>query len=60
MRLAGPAGRPLRVPGAPLTAELLREITDLIMGAVRDQLAEVRGEPPPETFFRRPPAREAS
>jgi 1-acyl-sn-glycerol-3-phosphate acyltransferase len=44
----------------PLTAELLREVTDLIMGKVRDQLAEVRGEPAPEGFFRRPPAREAS
>jgi hypothetical protein len=30
------------------------------MGKVRDQLAEVRGEPAPEGFFRRPPAREAS
>jgi 1-acyl-sn-glycerol-3-phosphate acyltransferase len=46
--------------GKPLTAELLREVTDLIMGKVRDQLAEVRGEPAPEGFFRRPPAREAS
>ena len=41
----------------PLTAELLREVTDVIMGAVRDQLAEVRGETPPAEFFRRPPAR---
>ena len=46
--------------GKPLTAELLREVTDVIMGAVRDQLAEIRGETPPEQFFRRPPAREAS
>jgi 1-acyl-sn-glycerol-3-phosphate acyltransferase len=46
--------------GRPLTAELLREVSDLIMGVVRDQLAEVRGEQPPEQFFRRPPAREAS
>jgi hypothetical protein len=30
------------------------------MGAVRDLLAEVRGESPPPEFFRRPPAREAS
>jgi len=44
----------------PLTADLLREVTDVIMGAVRDQLAEVRGETAPAEFFRRPPAREAS
>lgn len=42
--------------GRPLTAELLREVTDVIMGAIRDQLAEVRGETPPTEFFRRPPA----
>jgi 1-acyl-sn-glycerol-3-phosphate acyltransferase len=46
--------------GRPLTAELLREVTDVIMAAVRDQLAKVRGETPPPEFFRRPPAREAS
>ena len=44
----------------PLTADLLREVTDVIMGAVRDQLAGVRAETPPPEFFRRPPAREAS
>ena len=41
--------------GGPLTAELLRETTDLIMGRIRDQLAEVRGEPAPRTFHPRPP-----
>lgn len=47
--------------GRPLTAELLREVTDLIMGAIRDELAQVRGEPAPTVFYRRPPAtREAS
>ncbi len=47
--------------GRPLTAELLREVTDVIMVAIRDQLAEVRGETPPTEFYRRPPAaREAS
>jgi 1-acyl-sn-glycerol-3-phosphate acyltransferase len=47
--------------GKPLTAELLREVTDLIMGAVRAELAGVRGEPAPTAFYRRPPAaREAS
>ena len=46
------AGRPVRParrgPGRrPLSAELLRETTDLIMARVRDQLAELRGEPAP-------------
>jgi 1-acyl-sn-glycerol-3-phosphate acyltransferase len=40
--------------GEPLTAELLRETTDLIMGRVRDQLAELRGEPAPTAFHPRP------
>lgn len=50
------AGPPLDLSayrGRPLTAELLREVTDVIMDAVRDQLAEVRGERPPELFWRR-------
>jgi 1-acyl-sn-glycerol-3-phosphate acyltransferase len=57
------AGPPLDLSayrGRPLTAELLREVTDVIMSAVRDQLAKVRNETPPPEFFRRPPAREAS
>ena len=57
------AGSPIDLSayrGRPLTAELLREVTDLIMGRVREQLAEVRGEPAPVEFYRRPPAREAS
>src|SRR3954453_22750935 len=40
--------------GRPLTADLLRSTTDLIMGRVRDQLAELRGEPAPTTFYARP------
>jgi 1-acyl-sn-glycerol-3-phosphate acyltransferase len=36
--------------GEPVTNELLREVTDLIMGRVRDQLAEIRDEQPPATF----------
>jgi 1-acyl-sn-glycerol-3-phosphate acyltransferase len=40
--------------GAPLTAELLRETTDLIMSRVRDQLAELRSEPAPAAFHPRP------
>ncbi len=41
--------------GEPLSAELLRETTDLIMGRVRDQLAELRGEPAPGAVHPRPP-----
>ncbi|TFV69568.1 1-acyl-sn-glycerol-3-phosphate acyltransferase [Blastococcus sp. CT_GayMR19] len=40
--------------GAPLTGELLKETTDLIMTRVRDQLAELRGEPAPLAFHPRP------
>lgn len=43
--------------GRPLDAALLREVTDLIMTRVRELLAEVRGEPAPETFYRRGSAR---
>ena len=42
--------------GGPLSAQLLRETTDLIMSRVRDQLAELRQEPPPPTFHPRPAA----
>jgi hypothetical protein len=37
-----------------LSAQLLRETTDLIMYRVRDQLAELRSEPAPPTFYPRP------
>jgi 1-acyl-sn-glycerol-3-phosphate acyltransferase len=40
--------------GRPLTGELLKETTDLIMSRVRDQLAELRGEPAPLAFHPRP------
>ncbi|MHA6796016.1 lysophospholipid acyltransferase family protein [Pseudonocardia bannensis] len=39
--------------GRPIDAVLLREVTDLVMGRVRDLLAEVRGEQAPVEFFRR-------
>ncbi len=39
--------------GRPLDAGLLREVTDLLMGRVRDLLADVRGEQAPASFFRR-------
>jgi 1-acyl-sn-glycerol-3-phosphate acyltransferase len=41
--------------GQPLSTELLRETTDLIMARIRDQLSELRGEPAPQTFHPRPP-----
>jgi 1-acyl-sn-glycerol-3-phosphate acyltransferase len=40
--------------GAPLSTELLRETTDLIMSRVRDQLGELRAQTPPAAFHPRP------
>jgi 1-acyl-sn-glycerol-3-phosphate acyltransferase len=40
--------------GQPMTAELLKETTTLIMTRVRDQLADLRGEPAPAAFHPRP------
>jgi 1-acyl-sn-glycerol-3-phosphate acyltransferase len=37
----------------PIDAALLREVTDLLMVRVRELLAEVRGEPAPQEFYRR-------
>lgn len=47
-------GEPLdlsRFRGKEPTAETLREITDEIMGAVRSEVADLRGERAPEEFF---------
>jgi hypothetical protein len=47
-------GKPVdldRFHGAEPTATTLREMTDTIMRAVRDEVAVLRGETPPETFF---------
>ncbi|MCZ2829494.1 lysophospholipid acyltransferase family protein [Modestobacter sp. VKM Ac-2986] len=44
--------------GEPLSGELLREVTDLLMTRVRDQLGELRGEQPPTTFHPRPAGRD--
>jgi len=47
-------GEPLdlsRYRDAEPTSEVLREITDEIMGAVRAQVAELRGEPAPDEFY---------
>jgi 1-acyl-sn-glycerol-3-phosphate acyltransferase len=40
--------------GRALTPDLLRSTTDLIMSRVREQLGELRGETPPDTFYSRP------
>jgi 1-acyl-sn-glycerol-3-phosphate acyltransferase len=48
------AQRALVRAGHPLSGELLREVTDLLMGRVREQLGELRGEQPPATFHPRP------
>ena len=40
--------------GRPLTTDLLREVTDLVMVQVRSQLGELRGEEPPVAFHPRP------
>jgi 1-acyl-sn-glycerol-3-phosphate acyltransferase len=47
-------GEPLdlsRFRGKEPTSEILREITDEIMSAVRDEVAVVRGEPAPKEFY---------
>jgi len=41
-----------RFRGAEPTAANLREITDLIMTAVRDEMAPLRGETAPDSFYR--------
>jgi 1-acyl-sn-glycerol-3-phosphate acyltransferase len=62
--LAGPPVDLSAYRGRPQTADLLREVTDVIMAAVRDLLGELRGETPPARFWRRPsdpePGREAA
>jgi hypothetical protein len=40
--------------GKPVTAELLREVTDAIMRAIAEQLATIRDESPPDAFYERP------
>lgn len=54
------AGPPLDLTpyrGRPVTAELLHEVTELVMVAVRDLLAEVRQAPAPAEFYPRPQAK---
>jgi 1-acyl-sn-glycerol-3-phosphate acyltransferase len=40
--------------GRPLSADLMRSTTELIMSRVRDLLGEIRGEEPPDRFYPRP------
>jgi 1-acyl-sn-glycerol-3-phosphate acyltransferase len=49
---AGPAVDLSAYRGRPVTAELLREVTDVLMAAVRDLLGEIRGQTPPTKFWR--------
>jgi 1-acyl-sn-glycerol-3-phosphate acyltransferase len=51
------AQRDLVRAGHPLSADLLREVTDLLMARVREELGELRGERPPAAFHPRPPSR---
>jgi 1-acyl-sn-glycerol-3-phosphate acyltransferase len=53
-RVDASVGEPVdltRYRGCEPTAETLREMTDVIMDAVREQVAAVRGEPAPSAFF---------
>jgi 1-acyl-sn-glycerol-3-phosphate acyltransferase len=49
--VAGPPVDLSAFAGKPQTAELLRAATDTIMWRVTKQLAEIRGETPPDRFF---------
>jgi 1-acyl-sn-glycerol-3-phosphate acyltransferase len=54
-RAEASVGQPLdlsRFRGAEPTTATLREITDTIMTAIRDEVAELRGEPAPTDFFK--------
>lgn len=54
-RLTAQAGEPLDLSGyrdAEPTGATLREITDLVMTAIRDQVADIRGEQPPADFYK--------
>lgn len=54
--LAGPPVDLSPYRGRPVTAELLHAVTDAIMAKVREQLAVIRGETPPEEFWTVPAA----
>lgn len=53
-RAGASVGQPLdlsRFRHCPASADVLREITDVVMAAVQAQVAELRGEHPPTAFF---------
>jgi 1-acyl-sn-glycerol-3-phosphate acyltransferase len=53
-RIGVVVGEPLdfsRYRGKEPSTALLREITDEVMGAVRDEVAQLRGEPAPREFY---------
>ena len=47
----GPAVDLTRYHGAEPTGDVLREITDVVMDAVRDEVAKLRDEAPPTDFY---------
>jgi hypothetical protein len=49
--VVGPPVDVERFRGAEPTGPILREMTDTIMGAVRDEVAKLRGETPPVEYF---------
>jgi 1-acyl-sn-glycerol-3-phosphate acyltransferase len=54
-RVSASLGEPLdmsRYAGRPITIDMLRSVTDETMRAVRAEVAAMRGETPPEKFFR--------
>jgi 1-acyl-sn-glycerol-3-phosphate acyltransferase len=56
-RAGASVGMPMdlsRYRGCEPTSDTLREITDVIMAGVREQVAELRGEPAPRSFFAPP------
>ena len=56
--VAGPTVDLSPLEGRAMTADVLREVTDVIMVRVRDMLGELRGEQAPKDFWRKPmPAR---
>jgi 1-acyl-sn-glycerol-3-phosphate acyltransferase len=49
--LAGPPVNLAQYAGKPMTADLLREVTDLIMARITDLLVELRGGAPPAVTY---------
>jgi len=56
-RVSAMVGKPVDLEhfrGAEPTGENLRAITDTVMSAIRDQVADLRGETPPTEFYKPP------